>query len=80
MSINSPLGKWEQDTRVNEALRAAERMRAQEVAGDADGAASTGGLVNVASAGLHWLAARTGAAVESVQMWLVAQAARQDQS
>ena len=78
MWINSPLGKWEQDARVNEALRSAERIRAQEEAGDADGAARRGGPLEAASARLHSLVARTRAAVEGIQMWLAATAARSE--
>jgi hypothetical protein len=77
MWMNSPLGKWEQEARVNEALRSAERMRAQEEAGD-DGAARRGGLLMAAGVWLHWLAGRTRGAVESIQMWLAAPAAQQD--
>jgi hypothetical protein len=80
MWINSPLGKWEQENRVNKALDDAERMRVQGEAGDDGGTAGRGGLLNAASVGLHWLAAHTRAAVESVQMRLAAPAARQDQS
>jgi hypothetical protein len=67
MWMNSPLGKWEQEARVNEALRDAERIRAQEEAGDADGATRRGGPLKAVSARLHWLAARARGAVESTQ-------------
>jgi hypothetical protein len=79
MWINSPLGKWEQDARVNEALRRAERIRAQEEAGDADGAARRGGLLEAASARLHRLAARTRGAIEGIQTSLTDPAAQQDE-
>jgi hypothetical protein len=78
MWINSPLGKWEQDARVDEALRSAERMRAQEEAGDAGGAARRGGLLEAASARLHRLAARTRGAIEAIQTSLAARMAQQD--
>jgi len=78
MWINSPLGKWEQETRVNEALRSAERIRALEEAGDADGPARWGGLLQAISVRLHWLAARTRAAVDSIQTSLAALAGQQD--
>jgi hypothetical protein len=78
MWINSPLGKWEQDTRVNEALRSAERIRAQEETGDAAGAAGRGGLLEAASVWVHWLAARTREAVESIQTSLATPAAQRD--
>jgi hypothetical protein len=78
MWMNSPLGKWEQETRVDEALRDAERMRAQEEAGDADGAARRGGPLNIASVALHWLTAGTRGTIENIQTWLAAPAAPQD--
>ena len=78
MWINSPLGKWEQDTRVNDALRSAERMRALEEAGYERSAARRGGLLEAASARLHWLAARTRGAVEGIQTSLAARMAQQD--
>ena len=77
MWINSPLGKWEQEARVNKALLDAERMRAQEAGGDA-GAAWSGGLLTGASARLLWLAACTRGAVESIQMRLAASALQKD--
>jgi hypothetical protein len=78
MWINSPLGKREQDTRVNEALRKAERMRAQEEAGDAEGTTSRGGPLEAASVWAHWLAARTRGAIEGIQRSLSAPAAQQN--
>jgi hypothetical protein len=78
MWINSPLGKWEQENRVNKALEDVERLRAQEEGGDAGGTAGRGGLLAAASAGLHWLAVRTRGAVQSIQMRLAAPAAQQD--
>jgi hypothetical protein len=78
MWINSPLGKWEQENRVNKALQDAERLRAGEEDGDADGEARSGGLLNVASGGFHWLAARTRGAVESIQSRLATPATPQD--
>ena len=71
MWMNSPLGKWEEEARVNKALQDAERMRAQEEGGDADGAARSGGL-------LQWLAARSHGAVESIQLRLAAPAAQKE--
>ena len=78
MWINSPLGKWEQDTRVSEALRSAERMRAQEEAGDAGGGARRGGSLEAGSLWVNWLAARTRGAVESIQTSLAASEAQQE--
>jgi hypothetical protein len=78
MWINSPLGKWEQEDRVNKALDDAERMRTQEEDGDAGGTAGRGGLLVAASARLHWLAARTRGAVQSIQMRLAPPVSQQD--
>jgi hypothetical protein len=78
MWINSPLGKWEQEARVNKALRDAERMRALEEAEEADGAARIGSLLNAASVRLHWLAAPTRRAADVIQTWLAASAVPQD--
>jgi hypothetical protein len=78
MWINSPLGKWEQEARVNKALQDAERLRAQEAGNDADGAAWSGGLLITASARLDWLAARTRVAVQSIQMRLAPPVSQQD--
>jgi predicted 2-oxoglutarate/Fe(II)-dependent dioxygenase YbiX len=78
MWINSPLGKWEQETRVKEALQEAERLRAQEEAGDAGRAARRADPLSVASAGLHSLGARILGAAETIQTWLAAPAAPRD--
>ena len=78
MWINSPLGKWEQEARVNKALRDAKRMRAQDADGEAGGTAGRGGLLVAASAHLHWLAVRSRGAVQSIQMRLAAPAAQRD--
>ena len=76
--MNSPLGKWEQDARVRKALQDAERLRAQEEGSDDGGTAGRGGLLAAARARLHWLAARSRGAVESIQMRLAAPAAQKD--
>lgn len=78
MWINSPLGKWEQENRVKKALGDAERLRVQEEVGDAGDSASGGGLLIAASARLHWLAARTWGAVQSIQMRLASPVSEQD--
>jgi hypothetical protein len=78
MGINSPLGKWEQDARVNKALHDAERMRMQEKAKDADGEARLGSLLNAASLRLRWLAAPAQRAVDVIRTSLAARAAPQD--
>ena len=75
MWINSPLGKWEQEVRVNKALRGAERMRAQEEVGDAGGAARVGSSLDAAGVSLQLLVARAGGAVEVIQAWLATSAA-----
>ena len=76
--MNSPLGKWEQEDRVNKALQDAERLRAQEEAGDASAETSRGGLLVAAGAGLHWLAAHARGTIQSIQMRLAAPAAQKD--
>jgi hypothetical protein len=78
MWMNSPLGKWEQEARVKEALQEAERLRAQKEVGDAGRAAGRAVPLSVATAGLHWLGARIRGAAETIQTWLVAPAAPQD--
>ena len=59
---------------VTVAMGDAERMRAQEEAGDAGGAARRGSPLKATRVALHWLAARARAAVESIQTWLAAPA------
>ena len=78
MGINSPLGKWEQDARVNKALHDAERMRTLEKAQDADGATRLGSLLNAASVRLRWLAAPAQRAMDAIRTWLAAPEAPQD--
>jgi hypothetical protein len=78
MWINSPLGKWEQESRVDKALDDAERMRMLEEAKDADGAAGSGGLLKAAGVGPRWLAAATQRAVEVIRTWLAAPATQQE--
>ena len=78
MWINSPLGKWEQEARVNKALHDAERMRTPEEPEDADGAAGIGSLLNAASVRLRWLAAPTQSAADVIRTWLAAPATPQD--
>ena len=48
MWITSPLGKWEQETRMDKALRDAERMRAQEEGHDAGSRAGFGSVLRAA--------------------------------
>ena len=71
MGINSPLGKREQDARVNKALRDAERMRTLEKAQDADGEARMGSLLNAATVRLRWLVAPAQRAVDVIRTRLV---------
>ena len=78
MWINSPLGKWEQEARVDKAQQDAERMRMQEKAKDADGAARSGSLLNAASVGVHRLAAAAERAADVIRAWLAAPAAQRD--
>lgn len=77
MWMNSPLPKWDQDARVKKAHRDAERLRVEEEAGDADGEAKRDTPL-VAEGGLHWLAARARAAVESMQTRFAGPAAPRD--
>jgi hypothetical protein len=78
MWMNSPLGKWEQDSRVKQALADAERMGMLEEANNADGAARSGRLLNAASVRLRWLALPAQRAVDVIRRWLAAPAAAQD--
>lgn len=54
MWINSPLGKWEQDARVNQALRDAQRRRAHQATEDAGLGAPSATLIRSVSARLRW--------------------------
>ena len=54
MWINSPLGKWEQDARVNQALRDAEQRRAHQATEDAGLDAPSATLIRSVRAGLRW--------------------------
>jgi hypothetical protein len=78
MWMNSPLGKWDQDARVNKALVDAERIRTLEEAEDADGAARDGSLLNAASVRLRWLWASIQRAAAVIRTWLAAPAAPQE--
>jgi hypothetical protein len=78
MWMNSPLGKWEQETRVEKALRDAARMRTQEAAGDGGGTAWRARLLNAARLRCARLPMRTRGAIEGVQTSLASRAAHQD--
>lgn len=78
MWINSPLGKWEQENRVNKALDDAARMRAQEKDLHVSDSARRGSLLGAASAPLLWFAAATRETVQSIQIWLAAPSAQQE--
>jgi hypothetical protein len=54
MWINSSLGKWDQDARVNNAFRDAERRRMVEDAQHPGDGALSGRLVNSVRSRLHW--------------------------
>lgn len=53
MWINSALGQWDQDARLQSALRDADRRRMLGAAGGSDAGGGIGSLLNSTSARLH---------------------------
>jgi hypothetical protein len=72
MWINSPLGRWEQNARVETALGAAERMRPLEGASGDDAEGRLGGMRILEKVKLPWQAVPVNRAADAMRSILIA--------